>query len=176
MPPDTNADVLRRHGLDVLACWCENILIAPRYARQSQYWASVLSAGPSIATSPSGSRETRASSSSTPRTRPSCPRPTCPSSSLYLASLLLSFAGINQRFRHRRCHGKCRHVRNCGRTNPRWGVVLGIISCWVALRNAFAGFVSRSRESEPDFGPSLPIPNYEYAFFSVAQGVFSFVI
>ena len=28
----------------VLADWAENILIAPRYARQSQYWASVLSA------------------------------------------------------------------------------------------------------------------------------------
>ena len=44
MPPDTNADVLRRHGLMVLADWAENILIAPRYAHQSQYWASVLSA------------------------------------------------------------------------------------------------------------------------------------
>ena len=43
MPPDTNADVLRRHGLMVLADWAENALIAPRYARQSQYWASVLS-------------------------------------------------------------------------------------------------------------------------------------
>ena len=42
MPPDTNADVLRRHGLMVLADWAENILIAPRYARQSQNWASVL--------------------------------------------------------------------------------------------------------------------------------------
>ena len=42
MPLDTNADVLRRHGLMVLADWAENILIAPRYARQSQYWASVL--------------------------------------------------------------------------------------------------------------------------------------
>ena len=28
----------------VLADWAENILTAPRYARQSQYWASVLSA------------------------------------------------------------------------------------------------------------------------------------
>ena len=44
MPPDTDADVLRRHGLHVLADWAENILIAPAYARQSQYWASVLSA------------------------------------------------------------------------------------------------------------------------------------
>ena len=44
MAPETDADVLRRHGLDVLADWAENILIAPRYARQSQYWASVLSA------------------------------------------------------------------------------------------------------------------------------------
>ena len=44
MPHDTNADVLRAHGLLVLADWAENILIAPRYARQSQYWASVLSA------------------------------------------------------------------------------------------------------------------------------------
>ena len=43
MPPDTNADVLRRHGLHVLADWAENILIAPAYVRQSQYWASVLS-------------------------------------------------------------------------------------------------------------------------------------
>ena len=43
MPPGTDADVLRRHGLHVLADWAENILIAPAYARQSQYWASVLS-------------------------------------------------------------------------------------------------------------------------------------
>ena len=43
MPPDTNADVLRRHGLNMLADWAENILIAPRYTHQSQYWASVLS-------------------------------------------------------------------------------------------------------------------------------------
>ena len=42
MPPDTNADVLRRHGLMILADWAENAFIAPRYARQSQYWASVL--------------------------------------------------------------------------------------------------------------------------------------
>ena len=44
MTQHTNADVLRAHGLLVLADWAENILIAPRYARQSQYWASVLSA------------------------------------------------------------------------------------------------------------------------------------
>ena len=44
MPPDTNADVLRRHGLDELADWAENPVLAPAYARQSQYWASVLSA------------------------------------------------------------------------------------------------------------------------------------
>ena len=44
MFPDTDADILRRHGLDVLADWSENVLIAPRYTRQAQYWASVLSA------------------------------------------------------------------------------------------------------------------------------------
>ena len=43
MPTETDADVLRRHGLLVLADWAENALIAPRYARQSQFWASVLS-------------------------------------------------------------------------------------------------------------------------------------
>ena len=42
MPPQTNADVLRAHGLLVLADWAENALIAPRYLAQSQYWASVL--------------------------------------------------------------------------------------------------------------------------------------
>ena len=42
MPPQTNADVLRRHGFLVLADWAENALIAPRYLHQSQYWASVL--------------------------------------------------------------------------------------------------------------------------------------
>ena len=42
MAPDTNADVLRRHGLMILADWAENALIAPQYARQSAYWASVL--------------------------------------------------------------------------------------------------------------------------------------
>ena len=42
MQDGTNADVLRRHGLLVLADWAENALIAPRYLAQSQYWASVL--------------------------------------------------------------------------------------------------------------------------------------
>ena len=42
MPTDTDADVLRRHGLLVLADWAENALIAPQYQRQLQYWASVL--------------------------------------------------------------------------------------------------------------------------------------
>ena len=42
MTQHTNADVLRAHGLLVLADWAENALIAPKYARQSQYWASVL--------------------------------------------------------------------------------------------------------------------------------------
>ena len=42
MQNETNADVLRRHGLLVLADWAENALIAPRYLAQSQYWASVL--------------------------------------------------------------------------------------------------------------------------------------
>ena len=35
---------MRRHGPHMLADWAENILIAPAYAHQSQYWASVLSA------------------------------------------------------------------------------------------------------------------------------------
>ena len=43
MPPDTNVQVLRRHGFDELADWAENPVLAPAYARQSQYWASVLS-------------------------------------------------------------------------------------------------------------------------------------
>ena len=34
MPPGTDADFLRRHGLHMLADWAENILIAPAYARQ----------------------------------------------------------------------------------------------------------------------------------------------
>ena len=42
MTQPTNADVLRAHGLLVLADWAENALIAPKYARQSQFWASVL--------------------------------------------------------------------------------------------------------------------------------------
>jgi len=42
MPAQTNADVLRAHGFDELADWAENPVLAPDYARQSQYWASVL--------------------------------------------------------------------------------------------------------------------------------------
>ena len=37
-------DVLRQHGLYDLADWAENPGLAPAYARQSAYWASVLSA------------------------------------------------------------------------------------------------------------------------------------
>ena len=42
MPPDTDVQVLRRHGLHELADWAENPVLAPAYARQSQYWLSVL--------------------------------------------------------------------------------------------------------------------------------------
>ena len=42
MPHETNVQLLRRHGLMILADWAENALIAPQYARQSAYWASVL--------------------------------------------------------------------------------------------------------------------------------------
>ena len=42
MPADTDVQVLRRHGLHELADWAENPVLAPDYARQSQYWASVL--------------------------------------------------------------------------------------------------------------------------------------
>ena len=37
-------DVLRQYGLYDLADWAENPGLAPAYARQSAYWASVLSA------------------------------------------------------------------------------------------------------------------------------------
>ena len=42
MPQDSNVHVLRHHGFDELADWAENPVLAPDYARQSQYWASVL--------------------------------------------------------------------------------------------------------------------------------------
>ena len=42
MPQDGNVQVLRHHGFDELADWAENPVLAPDYARQSQYWASVL--------------------------------------------------------------------------------------------------------------------------------------
>ena len=42
MPPVTDVQVLRRHGLCGLADWAENPVLAPAYARQSQYWLSVL--------------------------------------------------------------------------------------------------------------------------------------
>ena len=42
MPQDTNVQVLRHHGFDELADWAENPVLAPDYAWQSQYWASVL--------------------------------------------------------------------------------------------------------------------------------------
>jgi len=42
MPQDSNVHVLRHHGFDELADWAENPVLAPDYARQSQYWTSVL--------------------------------------------------------------------------------------------------------------------------------------
>ena len=42
MPQDSNVHVLRHHGFDELADWAENPVLAPDYARQSQYWYSVL--------------------------------------------------------------------------------------------------------------------------------------
>ena len=42
MAQGSNVQVLRHHGFDELADWAENPVLAPDYARQSQYWASVL--------------------------------------------------------------------------------------------------------------------------------------
>ena len=101
---------------------------------------------PSIATSPSGSRDTRASSSSTPRTRPSCPRPTCPSSSRYLASLLLFGGVIQRRIRHRRRAPKRGHMAlfACFSYPDRGDVrvVYGVIA---AFRRIPRGVVSRGQ-------------------------------
>ena len=45
--------------------------------------------------------------------------------------------------------------------------VVGVIG----THKCHSGVVSCSRESEPDFGPPLPIPNYEHEFYRVARGV-----
>ena len=81
MPPATNADVLRRHGLTILADWAENALIAPQYARQSAYWASVL-CEPEIPEFAEWPMEGARGFEFEAEDETSCPRPTCPSSSL----------------------------------------------------------------------------------------------
>ena len=42
MPPQTNADVLRRHGIVKPACCLCRLCEARRYVTQPAYWASVL--------------------------------------------------------------------------------------------------------------------------------------
>ena len=116
MAPDTNADVLRRHGLMILADWAENALIAPQYARQSAYWASVLCEPeiPEFAEWPmEGARgfEFEAEDDWL----------------IGVAAAVLS--SIQRRITRRRCHGKREPKRKCGRTNQPPGVDQGSISC-----------------------------------------------
>ena len=127
MPTETNADVLRRHGFLVLADWAENALIAPRYLAQSQYWASVLWEPeiPEFAEWPMEGARGWEFDAEDEAELPEADLPllvpvfgTIPAV-VFLNTSTSSAPPACQR----------EPTRECGRTNPRWGVVLGFISC-----------------------------------------------
>ena len=126
MAPDTNADVLRRHGLTILADWAENALIAPQYARQSAYWASVLCEPeiPEFAEWPMEGARGFEFEAEDEAELPEADLPFLFPLIGVVAAVLLS---IQRRITRRRCHGKRGHMRNCGRTITPPGVDQGSI-------------------------------------------------
>ena len=127
MAPDTNADVLRRHGLTILADWAENALIAPQYARQSAYWASVLCEPeiPEFAEWPmEGARgfEFEADHDA------ELPEADLPFLFPLIGVAAAVRSSIHRRITRRRCHGKREPTRNCGRITQPPGVDQGSIS------------------------------------------------
>ena len=128
MAPDTNADVLRRHGLTILADWAENALIAPQYARQSAYWASVLCEPeiPEFAEWPmEGARgfEFEADHDA------ELPEADLPFLFPLIGVAAAVRSSIHRRITRRRCHGKREPTRKCGRITQPPGVDQGSISC-----------------------------------------------
>ena len=111
----------------ILADWAENALIAPQYARQSQYWASVLWEPeiPEFAEWPmEGARgfEFEAADEA------ELPEADLPFLFPLIGVAAAVLSSIQRRITRRRCHGKREPKRKCGRTNQPPGVDQGSIS------------------------------------------------
>ena len=124
----TTHDVLRQHGLHDLADWAENPALAPQYAAQSAYWASVLSAPAMRDFAEWEMREAREFEFD-PAPEPELPEPSCPYHKQYLRAFLALGSSIQPRIRHRRCLSECGHAACTARTNQPPGVDQGSISC-----------------------------------------------
>ena len=130
MPADTNVQVLRRHGLHVLADWAENIANAPAYARQSQYRASVLTAPVIPDFAEWEMRDAREFEFEAELPFGDAPA-VFPYYRRYLWTCAAVGSVIQPRFRTRTWPPKRSHMRKCGRTikPPRPGVIQGSILC-----------------------------------------------
>ena len=128
MDSDTDADVLRRHGLTILADWAENALIAPQYARQSAYWASVL-CEPEIPEFAEWPMEGARGFEFEAEDEAELPEADLPFLFPLIGVAAAVLSSIQRRITRRRCHGKREPKRKCGRTNQPPGVDQGSISC-----------------------------------------------
>ena len=118
--------LLRCHGLMVLADWAENALIAPQYARQSAYWASVL-CEPEIPDFAEWDIDHAREFQYEPEPDPELPEPDLPFLFPLIRVAAAVLSSIQRRITRRRCHGKRGHMRNCGRTITPPGVDQGSI-------------------------------------------------
>ena len=128
MPQDSNVHVLRHHGFDELADWAENPVLAPDYARQSQYWASVLLAPvyrDFAEWEPRDAREFQFDAED----EAELPEADLPFLFPLIGVAAAVLSSIQRRITRRRCHGKREPKRKCGRTNQPPGVDQGSISC-----------------------------------------------
>ena len=128
MPQDSNVHVLRHHGFDELADWAENPVLAPDYARQSQYWASVLLAPvyrDFAEWEPRDAREFQFDAED----EAELPEADLPFLFPLIGVAAAVLSSIQRRITRRRCHGKRGHMRNCGRTITPRGVIQGSILC-----------------------------------------------
>ena len=128
MAPDTNADVLRRHGLTILADWAENALIAPQYARQSAYWASVL-CEPEIPEFAEWPMEGARGFEFEAEDEAELPEADLPFLFPLIGVAAAVLSSIQRRITRRPCHGKREPTRKCGRITQPPGVDQGSISC-----------------------------------------------
>ena len=112
----------------ILADWAENALIAPQYARQSAYWASVL-CEPEIPEFAEWPMEGARGFEFEAEDEAELPEADLPFLFPLIGVAAAVLSSIQRRITRRRCHGKREPKRKCGRITQPPGVDQGSISC-----------------------------------------------